>query len=466
MFALTCYDKSVRIWNNKNHTEIAKLAHNMQVTAVSWMERDAGVVTMGENGIVSTWTRSAQNKWQWAKILDVSRDRRLDDDPSCLAFFRDRIAIASPRFGVKVWLFIKGTWLPQRAILRQNVTALKFIEDGEAMIGGTTDGVLWYCQVPNGTLRAYTFMKSKVSTLDMDPKGTHVLAAQAGGRAHLVNVSGEDDKGKVEKIYATQDPDYENDLSYDFGALFANRGVYLLFGNVRGCIMVWDRSSGDIVHGLHHGDDNSIPAVANFDGNHATEESTHPPRDTLEFVAALHNLVYKKHPYLTHRNFGAICRQSNAWSLEMVLSASEYVPTVFDNYAVTVMIGDDPYTLGLFDTAARMILNSVTSPASFENVKEKWFPEVHHHCPGVPCLIVGTQIDLRDDPQVLEKLQRQKQRPVTSEQGERLARELGAVKYVECSALTQKGLKNVFDEAIVAALEPPVVKKRNKCVIV
>ena len=79
-------------------------------------------------------------------------------------------------------------------------------------------------------------------------------------------------------------------------------------------------------------------------------------------------------------------------------------------------------------------------------MKEKWFPEVHHHCPGVPCLIVGTQIDLRDDPQVLEKLQRQKQRPITAEQGERLARELGAVKYVECSALTQKGLKNVFDE--------------------
>lgn len=142
---------------------------------------------------------------------------------------------------------------------------------------------------------------------------------------------------------------------------------------------------------------------------------------------------------------------------------SEYVPTVFDNYAVTVMIGDDPYTLGLFDTAGQedydrlrplsypqtdvfLVCFSVTSPASFENVKEKWFPEVHHHCPGVPCLIVGTQVDLRDDSQVIEKLSRQKQRPVPSEAGERLARELGAVKYVECSALTQKGLKNVFDE--------------------
>ena len=171
------------------------------------------------------------------------------------------------------------------------------------------------------------------------------------------------------------------------------------------------------------------------------------------------------------------------------------------------MIGDDPYTLGLFDTAGQedydrlrplsypqtdvfLVCFSVTSPASFENVKEKWFPEVHHHCPGVPCLIVvsdarlhstfscsaqlpphdtlranssprvglatcgtladvlvqGTQVDLRDDPSHLEKLARQKQRPITLDQGERLARELGAVKYVECSALTQRGLKNVFDE--------------------
>ncbi|KAM0454029.1 hypothetical protein ACHAO4_004777 [Trichoderma viride] len=144
---------------------------------------------------------------------------------------------------------------------------------------------------------------------------------------------------------------------------------------------------------------------------------------------------------------------------------SEYVPTVFDNYAVTVMIGDEPYTLGLFDTAGQedydrlrplsypqtdvfLVCFSVTSPASFENVREKWFPEVHHHCPGVPCLIVGTQVDLRDDPSVREKLAKQKMAPVRREDGERMAKDLGAVKYVECSALTQYKLKDVFDELI------------------
>lgn len=115
------------------------------------------------------------------------------------------------------------------------------------------------------------------------------------------------------------------------------------------------------------------------------------------------------------------------------------------------LLGQEDYDrlrpLSYPQTDVFLVCFSVTSPASFENVKEKWFPEVHHHCPGVPCLIVGTQVDLRDDLAVLEKLSRQKQRPITAEAGERLARELGAVKYVECSALTQKGLKNVFDEA-------------------
>lgn len=95
----------------------------------------------------------------------------------------------------------------------------------------------------------------------------------------------------------------------------------------------------------------------------------------------------------------------------------------------------------------------MTSPASFENVREKWLPEVHHHCPGVPCLIVGTQTDLRDDASVKEKLSKQRMQPVRKEDGERMAKDLGAVKYVECSALTQYKLKDVFDEVSSASSE-------------
>jgi GTPase SAR1 family protein len=69
-------------------------------------------------------------------------------------------------------------------------------------------------------------------------------------------------------------------------------------------------------------------------------------------------------------------------------------------------------------------------------------------------------MDLRDDAKVIEKLAKNRQKPVATESGERLAKELNAIKYLECSALTQKGLKNVFDEAIIAALEPP--KKSSK----
>ncbi|KAF7336127.1 Cell division control protein 42 [Mycena venus] len=146
---------------------------------------------------------------------------------------------------------------------------------------------------------------------------------------------------------------------------------------------------------------------------------------------------------------------------------ADCVPAVFDNCTVTHMYGEDPYHLALLDTVVRvsghmeydrlrlesyaqtdvfLVCFSVVSPASFEHVKEKWVSEVSHHCPGVPFLIVETQIDLREDVQVTERLSRQGQRPVTTEQGERLVRELGATGYVECSALTRQGVKNVFDE--------------------
>jgi hypothetical protein len=56
--------------------------------------------------------------------------------------------------------------------------------------------------------------------------------------------------------------------------------------------------------------------------------------------------------------------------------------------------------------------------------------------------------------------------PISYTQGLSMAKEIGATKYQECSALTQKGLKNVFDEAIRAVLGPrPKPKHKHKCAL-
>jgi len=156
----------------------------------------------------------------------------------------------------------------------------------------------------------------------------------------------------------------------------------------------------------------------------------------------------------------------------------EYIPTVFDNYSANVMVDGKPINLGLWDTAGQedydrlrplsypqtdvfLTAFSVVNPSSFENVRAKWYPEVSHHCPNTPLILVGTKVDLREDTGTVEKLASKKQAPITFEQGLSMVSEISATKYMECSALTQQGLKAVFDEAIRAVLNPPTAPKKE-----
>ena len=143
------------------------------------------------------------------------------------------------------------------------------------------------------------------------------------------------------------------------------------------------------------------------------------------------------------------------------------------------MVDGKPINLGLWDTAGQedydrlrplsypqtdvfLICFSLISPASFENVRAKWYPEVSHHCPNTPIILVGTKLDLRDDKETIEKLKEKKLTPITYPHGLQMTKEISAVKYLECSALTQKGLKQVFDEAIRAVLQPKNQPKKKK----
>ncbi|VDP20851.1 unnamed protein product [Soboliphyme baturini] len=74
----------------------------------------------------------------------------------------------------------------------------------------------------------------------------------------------------------------------------------------------------------------------------------------------------------------------------------------------------------------------------------------------------GTKIDLRDDSEVLRNLTEQGLSPTTKSQGNKLAQKVHAVKYMECSALTQQNLRQVFDEAVRAVIKPQP-RQRHKC---
>jgi len=99
-----------------------------------------------------------------------------------------------------------------------------------------------------------------------------------------------------------------------------------------------------------------------------------------------------------------------------------------------------------------VICFSVTSPGSFTHVAQKWKKELEDHAVGVPFLVVGTKADLRDDEAQVAAL-KEKGAYKTFDQYATEAAAIGAQKYLECSALKNQGLDEVFEEAVRAALK-------------
>lgn len=144
-----------------------------------------------------------------------------------------------------------------------------------------------------------------------------------------------------------------------------------------------------------------------------------------------------------------------------------YEPTVFENYIHDIFIDGQQVQLSLWDTAGQeefdklrslsyadthciILCFSIDNPDSLANVKNKWVGEILEHCEGVRLILVALKADLRqvDDIQELSN----SRRLVSYEDGVAVAKDIGALRYLECSAMNNRGVKEVFTEAARIAL--------------
>ncbi|NXR46070.1 RHOD protein, partial [Hippolais icterina] len=155
-----------------------------------------------------------------------------------------------------------------------------------------------------------------------------------------------------------------------------------------------------------------------------------------------------------------------------------YIPTVFERYTAFLQVAGKPVKIHLWDTAGQedydrlrplsysdanvvLICFDVTDSNSFDNILTKWYPEVNHFCKGVPVLLVGCKMDLRQDQEMLQKLKDGRMQPISRLQGEAMARQVRAVSYMECSARYRDNVENIFVTATSAAISAARRRQRK-----
>lgn len=87
-------------------------------------------------------------------------------------------------------------------------------------------------------------------------------------------------------------------------------------------------------------------------------------------------------------------------------------------------------------------------------------------------LFEGTKKDLRNDQILVENLRKQRRELVRTEEGQQMADRIHAVSFIECSAKTREGIREVLTETARVAIYNSTNRKkskkskiRNKCLI-
>ena len=148
---------------------------------------------------------------------------------------------------------------------------------------------------------------------------------------------------------------------------------------------------------------------------------------------------------------------------------NEYLPTFFEQYECTTEIAKEQKKISLWDTAGdeqrggsmRFLSYPMTDiflicfpvvSISMETIMERinfYRDEISDTMKNVPFYLVGMKIDLRDDINLIEKCKNEKSIMVKKKEGVAIAQSIGAVKYIECSAKMNIGVKKLFEDAFL-----------------
>ncbi|KAI3330658.1 rho3 protein [Ustulina deusta] len=133
-------------------------------------------------------------------------------------------------------------------------------------------------------------------------------------------------------------------------------------------------------------------------------------------------------------------------------------------------------SLSYDNTDVVVLCFSVDSKDSLENVESKWVGEIQENCPGVKLVLVALKCDLRENTDEEEEggasaaaadgAQREKKPMIEYNQGLDVARRIKAMRYLECSAMRNRGVNEAFTEAARVALSvKPSGEQESKCVV-
>ena len=128
-------------------------------------------------------------------------------------------------------------------------------------------------------------------------------------------------------------------------------------------------------------------------------------------------------------------------------------------------------TFSTDDTDLIMLCYSVDSKDSLENVESKWVGEIADNCPGVKLVLVALKCDLRENAEDEDEAaadaagQREKKPMINYDQGLEVARRINALRYLECSAMRNRGVNEAFTEAARVALSVKKEREDGKCTI-